>query len=62
MANFSGALKITDLNDFIAPSQDCIVIEGQSGTNIKLISDTNVRAIFLQDVLEVCRLSHRLRM
>ena len=41
MANFSGALKITDLNDFIAPSQDCIVIEGQSGTNVKLINDTD---------------------
>ena len=25
MANFSGALKITDLNDFIAPSQGCVV-------------------------------------
>lgn len=41
MANFSGALKITHLNDFIAPSQDCIVIEGQSGTNVKLINDTD---------------------
>eukprot|EP00955_Chlamydomonas_euryale_P014633 157146-Chlamydomonas_euryale.AAC.7 len=25
MAQFSGALRITDLNDFIAPSQACVV-------------------------------------
>ena len=41
MANFSGALKITDFNDFIAPSQDCIIIEGQSGTNVRLVNDVN---------------------
>jgi hypothetical protein len=27
MAGFSGAVKIADLTDYIAPSQDCIVIE-----------------------------------
>lgn len=47
MANFSGALKITDLNDFIAPSQDCIVIEGHSGTTVKLIDNSDFGVRFL---------------
>ena len=25
MSNFSGAIKLADLNDFIAPSQACVV-------------------------------------
>jgi hypothetical protein len=30
MAQFSGAVKIGDLNDFIAPSQACVVsLQGQ---------------------------------
>jgi len=43
MANFSSALKITDVNDFIAPSQDCVVLD-QSKASLKLtdIDDTEV--------------------
>jgi hypothetical protein len=33
MAQFSGAVKIGDLNDFIAPSQACVVsLQGQKQT------------------------------
>lgn len=39
MANFSSALKITDVNDFIAPSQDCVVLD-QSKASLKL-TDTD---------------------
>ena len=31
MAQFSGAVKLADLNDFIAPSQACIVNVNGSG-------------------------------
>lgn len=41
MASFSSALKIGDLNDFIAPSQDCIVT--LSGKNSRVeINNTQV--------------------
>ena len=30
--NFSNTLKITDLNDFIAPSQACVVKDEQRGS------------------------------
>lgn len=43
MSNFSSALKITDVNDFIAPSQDCIILENQSGTSVKLINESDVQ-------------------
>ena len=31
MAQFSGAVKLADLNDFIAPSQACIVNVNSNG-------------------------------
>ncbi len=40
MAQFSGAVKLADLNDFIAPSQACVVnIHGKKEGNIKLDFD-----------------------
>ena len=43
MAGFSGAVKIADLTDYIAPSQDCIVIE----------TKTKAGRLVLQNDLEV---------
>ncbi len=38
MANFSGAVRIADLNDFIAPSQQCVVsLNGDKGADAKPI-------------------------
>lgn len=45
MANFSSVLQLTDLDDYIAPSQECIKpvkidrIPGQSGSKIKIDND-----------------------
>lgn len=37
MAQFSGAVKLADLNDFIAPSQACVVnIHGKKEGQIQL--------------------------
>jgi hypothetical protein len=39
MAQFSGAVKLADLNDFIAPSQACVVnIHGQKDKALQLSS------------------------
>jgi hypothetical protein len=36
MAQFSGTVKIGDLNDFIAPSQACVVaLQGQAAPDAK---------------------------
>ena len=37
MAQFSGAVKLADLNDFIAPSQACVVnVDGSKKATLKL--------------------------
>ena len=37
MAQFSGAVKLADLNDFIAPSQACVVnISGKKDEKLQL--------------------------
>jgi hypothetical protein len=37
MANFSGAVKIGDLNDFIAPSQSCVLnLDGSKAAAAKV--------------------------
>ncbi len=45
MAQFSGAVKLADLNDFIAPSQACIVnIDSSKKATLQLeSSDFHVR-------------------
>ncbi len=50
MAQFSGAVKLADLNDFIAPSQACVVnVDGSKKATVKLdTSDFDIRP-------EVCR-------
>ena len=42
MANFSGAVRIADLNDFIAPSQQCVV--SLSGSKLSLKDELAVSA------------------
>jgi hypothetical protein len=40
MAQFSGAVKLADLNDFITPSQACVVnIHGKKEGGVKLDFD-----------------------
>mmetsp|Transcript_21642 Transcript_21642/g.47546 ORF Transcript_21642/g.47546 Transcript_21642/m.47546 type:complete len:498 (-) Transcript_21642:300-1793(-) len=39
MAGFSGAVKIADLTDYIAPSQDCIVIETKTKAGRLVLED-----------------------
>ena len=43
MAGFSGALKLTDLDDFIAPSQECIkpveIKKSKTGSKITIQED-----------------------
>ncbi len=50
MAQFSGAVKLADLNDFIAPSQACVVnVDGSKKAALKLdSSDFDIRP-------EVCK-------
>jgi hypothetical protein len=48
MANFSGAVKIGDLNDFIAPSQACVLKLDGSAT-----SKPSIRATGTQEVSSV---------
>ena len=45
MAQFSGAVKLADLNDFIAPSQACVVnVDGSKKATLKLdSSDFDIR-------------------
>ena len=45
MAQFSGAVKLADLNDFIAPSQACVVNANASGkAQVQLdFSDFDIR-------------------
>ena len=45
MAQFSGAVKLADLNDFIAPSQACVVnVDGSKKAKIQLdSSDFDIR-------------------
>lgn len=46
MASFSSALKIGDLNDFIAPSQDCIVTLSGKSSHVE-INDAQVGHLLL---------------
>jgi hypothetical protein len=43
MANFSAALKLTDLDDFITPSQECIkpveIKKSKTGSKITIEND-----------------------
>eukprot|EP00890_Picochlorum_soloecismus_P002020 jgi/Picsp_1/2819/NSC_01045-R1_cytosolic fe-s cluster assembly factor narfl len=45
-ANFSNTLKITDLNDFIAPSQACVVKDEQKGS--VLLNETELGKVAIQ--------------
>jgi hypothetical protein len=48
MAQFSGAVKIADLNDFIAPSQSCVV--SLKGNKVQIGNDEQVRILYIRKV------------
>jgi hypothetical protein len=52
MSNFSGAVKLADLNDFIAPSQACVV-NLETLKDKPLVSDFEVR-LLLQLEMHIC--------
>lgn len=46
MAQFSGAMKLADLNDFIAPSQACVVtLSGKKQEELPTDDALEVRSI-----------------
>ena len=63
MSNFSGLLQITDLNDFITPSQECVKpvkidkndapesVKGRAA--IKIEADGYYQVNYLHDVMQI---------
>ncbi|KAG0716324.1 Cytosolic Fe-S cluster assembly factor NARFL [Chionoecetes opilio] len=60
MSGFSGVLKLTDLDDFIAPSQECIKpvkVEQKSGRGVIRIDDDGTEGVAAQPKYEKAKIT-----